>query len=119
MNLAGGAGKFQHRSALWSCPPGSRTPKPGSDGLDIAVSQTGLSAKFGRHQPCVIAGRGFVLLVVEKLPERGFLLRAALSHQEHTLHRERYRSCANQTADAQEDMYFRGARSIVIRQSAA
>ena len=36
----------------------------------------------------MIAGQGFVLLVVEKFSEGRFLLRAALQYQEHALHGE-------------------------------
>ena len=36
----------------------------------------------------MVIGRGLVLLIVEQLPQGAFLLRAALEHQQHPLHRQ-------------------------------
>ena len=52
----------------------------------------------------MVAGRGFVLLVVQKFAQGGFLLGAALQHQEHALHGERGRGCAQVELTARKGM---------------
>ena len=94
LHLAGGAGKFQHRAALRRAHLEAVRLQPGSDGLDIAVSRSELLAEFGRASTICDSWARLCPAGRRAASERGFLLRAALQHQEHTLHGERCRSCA-------------------------
>ena len=62
--------------------------QPCSDRLDVGVGGAELLAVLGGSEPLVIAGRGFVLLVVQQLAQGRLLLGAALQYQEHALHGE-------------------------------
>ena len=52
--------------------------QPLRDGLDICVRRTKLFAELVRGQPRVIIRRGFALLIIEKFPQCGFLIRTSL-----------------------------------------
>ncbi len=68
--------------------------KPRSHGFNVRIRSSKLLPELLRRQPLVILGRRFVLLLVQEVFERGFLLRAACQDQLHPRHRQIGRSSA-------------------------
>ncbi len=94
LHLAGGAGELHHSAALGRAHLKSMRLQPRSDGLNVSVAGAELLAEVPGCQPFVIVGRTPVLLVVEKLFQRRFLLRTTLQYQKHALHGQRGRGAA-------------------------
>src|SRR5271170_791233 len=95
LDLAGGAGKFEYGAAVgYGGDLESVGLQPGGDFLDVLVGGAELLAELLWREPLMVVRRGLVLLLVEQLFERGFLLRTALQDQEHAGHRETGRSGA-------------------------
>jgi len=91
LHLAGRAGKLQHGAALRRSNLESVRLQPACNSLNVCIGGPELLAEFGGREPPVVAGRGLVLLIVEKFPQGGLLVRTALQHQQHALHGKRGR----------------------------
>src|SRR5258708_11038186 len=94
LHVAGGAGELHHSAALGRAPLKSMRLQTRSDGLTVSVAGAELLAEVPGCQSFVIVGRTPVLLVVEKLFQRRFLLRTTLQYQKHALHGQRGRGAA-------------------------
>ena len=60
--------------------------EPIGHGLNVRIGGAELLPKLLRGEPLVIVGRGFDLLLIQQLPQRGFLLRRALQYEQHPFH---------------------------------
>src|SRR5215467_10975642 len=69
--------------------------EPSGDELKVLVRRAELQAELVGCEPFVVVGRGFVLLIVEKLVQGELLLRIALEDQQHALHWQIRRCRAN------------------------
>jgi hypothetical protein len=81
------AGKLNDRAARrYLCHLEALLREPIGDRLEVGIGRAELLTELLGGEPLVKPRRGFYLLVVEQLPQRGFLLRPALQDQEHALH---------------------------------
>ena len=81
LHLTRGARKLQHRASFGCSHLESVGLQPCGDRLEIGIRRAVLLAVLFGRQPFVVVGRGFVLLIIEQLSERGLLLFAALQHK--------------------------------------
>ena len=85
--------KLDHRSAFGHLPNLKAVRlQPRCDGLNILIRRAELPPELLRRKPFVVVGRSFVLLVIQQLSQRRFLLVTALQDQQHALHGQIRRS---------------------------